>query len=441
MDAVSYSDLSELQHLLDTTYLDPVDVNEALCMAAEMGYEDAFACLLAKGANPEAFDSLGETPLIHAAINGHTGIINQLLEINCDVNCHGSQRSPLHCGVMGNHPETVKLLLDSGSDPNSQDLLGQTPLIMAITHGYYDIATLLMERGSDVNKLTIDNESALYWAVLKEHMETIQMLIENGAKINELTSSGATPLTQAVRNRNEEIVRLILTSQCDINMKDHMLWSALHWGACVGHIKIVDMLLQHGADLNAVDVYSRTPLHEAAYRGDRIIVEKLLAAGANPDARDCDNETPLIKAVRKNISSSVIKLLLQANCDVSVTASYADRTCSVFEIAALRGLDHVMCMLLLAGCDVSIVLQWCSSQRLPQFLLQKRELLQLLVCSAQSPRPLQKLCCSTIRKNLGMSIEKKVQELHLPPSLKNYLLLKDLDCIDGSSADMFSSVF
>lgn len=47
------------------------DLNDAVIRAAGVGYADIVTCLLAKGADPDAEDPYGETPLIHAAAGNH----------------------------------------------------------------------------------------------------------------------------------------------------------------------------------------------------------------------------------------------------------------------------------------------------------------------------------------------------------------------------------
>jgi ankyrin repeat protein len=48
------------------------------------------------------------------------------------------------------HTDIVELLLDRGSDINVKDEYGNTPLIMASRNGHVDIIQLLLDNGADI---------------------------------------------------------------------------------------------------------------------------------------------------------------------------------------------------------------------------------------------------------------------------------------------------
>ncbi|KAL7956687.1 ankyrin repeat-containing domain protein [Trichoderma compactum] len=82
------------------------------------GKEDMVKLLLDQGANIEAKDDDGDTPLISAIRigNGNAGV--------------------------------VKLLLDRGADVEVEDEYGNTPLQFAKRQGYEDVVKLLLDRGA-----------------------------------------------------------------------------------------------------------------------------------------------------------------------------------------------------------------------------------------------------------------------------------------------------
>jgi ankyrin repeat protein len=75
----------------------------------------------------------------------------------------------------------VKLLLERGVDPNTQDKDGDTPLHKAAYKGYVDVVKLLLEHGADPNIKNKSGITPLYWAVFRGHVEVVKLLLEHGA--------------------------------------------------------------------------------------------------------------------------------------------------------------------------------------------------------------------------------------------------------------------
>ena len=113
--------------------------------AVEKGNVEAIKQHLAAGTDVNARDSIGETPLFYAAVDGHKEIAELLIAEGADVNVRGKIRTtPLQAAAMLSHKEIVELLIDAGADVNVKDLLGETPLDWADD----GIALLLREHGA-----------------------------------------------------------------------------------------------------------------------------------------------------------------------------------------------------------------------------------------------------------------------------------------------------
>jgi ankyrin repeat protein len=96
--------------------------------------------LLSKGEpiNVNVRDYDNYTPLHHASIYGHTGIVRQLLDSNAgkffsfiylfipkDVNVTSTLGfTPLHCAALGGHGDIVTLLLERNENVNAIDSTG-----------------------------------------------------------------------------------------------------------------------------------------------------------------------------------------------------------------------------------------------------------------------------------------------------------------------------
>jgi ankyrin repeat protein len=269
--------------------------------------------LLDKGANMKIKDSDGQTPLDvvfrHnqmeilkllvargaevpsiqvAACIGDLGRVKAFLAKGIDINT-GSTRNgtALHYAAREGHKEVVELLLANGADVNAGS---RTAAELAMNSGHTEIVELLMSKGADVSPLHL----AIH---LKDEART-RSLIEAGADIHKGTKYGTTPLHIAVGAGLKSIVALLIEKGADIHKRNKYGTTPLHMAVDAGLKSIVELLIEKGADVNAKDNWDWTPLHSAVY-GHKEIVEMLITRGANVNARDGDSRTPLSYAKQK----------------------------------------------------------------------------------------------------------------------------------------------
>jgi len=125
-----------MKHLLLTTIAavvlvgcGPSETDHAVLDAAEKGNIEAVKQAIADGADVDAKDSDGWTPLHNAALKGHKEIVELLIAKGADVNAKGrSGWTPLHFAANGGHREVAKLLIAKGADLNAKTSDGVTPL-------------------------------------------------------------------------------------------------------------------------------------------------------------------------------------------------------------------------------------------------------------------------------------------------------------------------
>lgn len=138
-------------------------LNSLLLRVSAKGDIKIVKYLIEKGANVNASDEFGWTPLTHAASGGHTETAKLLIKEGADVNkANNSGQTPLHAAASGNHTETAKLLIEAWADINYADNKGWTPLHVAEYKKAYAMKQLLIEKGADEARET--NKGRKYYS-------------------------------------------------------------------------------------------------------------------------------------------------------------------------------------------------------------------------------------------------------------------------------------
>jgi ankyrin repeat domain-containing protein 50 len=84
---------------------------------------------------------------------------------------------PIVHAASANEFEIVKLLVQSGVDPNSTGFVGIDALIYASFFGHYNIVQYLLSVGADVNATNDFSQDALYAAAEAGNLDVAKLLI------------------------------------------------------------------------------------------------------------------------------------------------------------------------------------------------------------------------------------------------------------------------
>ncbi len=103
--------------------------------------------------------------LHQAAKNGQIAQVKDLLAAGADFNAaDGQGKTPLYQAAQNGHKEIVKDLLAAGADANAADQYGRTALYWAAYKGHKDIILLLLVAGADPSLMNINDATSIYLA-------------------------------------------------------------------------------------------------------------------------------------------------------------------------------------------------------------------------------------------------------------------------------------
>jgi TonB family protein len=246
---------------------------------------------LKNGADVNARDDEGKTPLFPAIMFGNLELAELLITNGADVNARSTSGfTSMHFAAFGGDKKAIVLLIKYGADQNIKEQRGNTPLDIALSENNTELAEFLRSRGS-----TSGAADSIHVAAELGNIEAVKLLLDAGVDINEKDIDGWTPLLYAV-GRDKIIVEFLIANGADVGPIQNGLTPLSR----ANNIEIAKLLISNGADVNASDDRKSTPLHSQAFGGKNQMVEFLINNGANVNARDNRGWTPLNGANANN---------------------------------------------------------------------------------------------------------------------------------------------
>ena len=146
--------------------------------AAALGDNALLQALLAKDrALVKAQSSDGFTPLHLACFFGQRDAAETLIHHQADVNAVSPSRiAVIHSAAASRNAALVRLVLQSGANPNLQQQGGYTALHEAAMHNSVDRAQALLDAGADRNIRSDDGLTAAEMAAQKGNKEVLELL-------------------------------------------------------------------------------------------------------------------------------------------------------------------------------------------------------------------------------------------------------------------------
>ncbi|XP_022097081.1 transient receptor potential cation channel subfamily A member 1-like [Acanthaster planci] len=265
------------------------------------------------------------TPLHRAAMFDHVDVVEFLIAQGADMDAVDKNGySPVLRAVSRGSFRSALLLNKNGADCRLRDCQNRNILHLAVLSGKDLMKCGLTALKSDIPVLLndVDNRGCtpIHYATRDGNIKSVKSLIELGATVNLKDFKKQSPLHFAAKYGRFNSCKRLLDSSIGpniINDIDGEGMTALHIAALNGHAKVIQLLLLRGALLHR-DYKGRTPLHLAAMAGYQECMKILLTThNYLLDQADDNGDTAVILAAKEDQPASV-DFLLTYNASLAV---------------------------------------------------------------------------------------------------------------------------
>jgi len=157
------------------------------------------------GANVNARDPRGRSPLMAAVAHGRRAMVDLLIQHGANVNAvgRGGEDTPLILAASEGHAIIGRALLRAGARVNHQNNYGDTALIVASAGGELSMVKELIRAGANVNLRDEDGHTALYYAETRGHRRCANYLRAHSTRLENFnwnSQGNLIPMPNKLRN-------------------------------------------------------------------------------------------------------------------------------------------------------------------------------------------------------------------------------------------------
>ncbi|GFQ86520.1 protein TANC2 [Trichonephila clavata] len=272
-----------------------------LNLASKLGFLDIVKLLLKFGANKNASDALGTTPLMEAADQGYLKIAEVLLYAGAQICAQDKVgRCALCYAAEKGHLQLVDLIVESKNWPTlllrSQAI--QRALVAASGSCNFQMCEYLIKI-RDTSEISVQGFMS---ACSRGQTAVCQFFLDGNLSSQDI-------LFHAAARGHLPMLRALADKGLFLDIKDQNGRTALAWACVYNKIEAVIFFLEKGASMASKDMDLCTPLHLAAIYADGNLVSYLLSKTTDPEIKNKENKTPLECAVFARNVSAALSLL------------------------------------------------------------------------------------------------------------------------------------
>lgn len=184
--AAQQDNLDEVTKLVagrDVNLRDKSSHTTALEHAVINANREMIQLLIAAGADVNATNSSGETPLMMLDSDATADLTWDLINAGAKVNTRDKQgNNALMHAASVNNIELLKTLLEAGAQVNDKNKAGATALMLAASDGMVNNVRALLLAGAEINALDKEGKNALYYASDNSQAAVFRLLRGQGAE-------------------------------------------------------------------------------------------------------------------------------------------------------------------------------------------------------------------------------------------------------------------
>ncbi|KAI9043325.1 uncharacterized protein KD926_003855 [Aspergillus affinis] len=337
---------------------------EPLHIAAQSGLGAYVSHLLGRGADPNRLDSFQRSAMAYAADRGHSNVMFTLLHNGSEFNTFDHEGlTPLHQAAKNNHHSAVDCLCKAGADPmtpkSKEDLswwdgatstIGISPMQYACELGNTDCVVVLLRYVEPPRRKDIH----LQWASITGQSQVLSVLLqypEIACNLNRKDENSKTPLYTACCGRHAASVRVLLDHGADAHLNSEYRCKS---GSRIKPLPSNQGLtpLQGWADIEKLGSQHDDEELEGC-------LELLVNAGCDVNVRNYAGETPLFAWGQQFLAGDqrldkklqFVTMLLKHGAD-PCARDKKGRT-ALHQIRSYDDCEEVISLLVQAGADIN----------------------------------------------------------------------------------------
>lgn len=283
-------------------------------------------------------DQDGLTPLHAATFFGREDIVEYILNQGANINAQdGSGQTPIHLALcpflegprlndLWESDEAMADYVPEYEEENADIFMSNA------RDARLSIVQMLCDHPLiDLNARNSHGRTPLHVLLYSEdnnQRKTTELLVHHGANTTAMDEDGKTPIHMAARAGDVESLSILVNKPEDLDIRDKMGRNALHFAAQSGNRDTVCFILRTAASLDirlTTDWSGRTALHHSLYSDSQLMIfpdqetlEILLQGGVSATRKDQLGKDPLAYYITNlffNGDAEIIRLLIAHGAD------------------------------------------------------------------------------------------------------------------------------